>query len=77
MTKGFDNSVFLKAKAIIRSPAFGFFIPERSVGEEVMEGDVIGMVEDEKIIAPCSGELVYVSRGKMVGLGDLVTIIAK
>ncbi len=77
VTRGFGKRVLLEAKAIIRSPTFGFFMPEKSVGEEVMEGDVIGMIEDEKIVAPCSGELVYVSRGKMVGLGDLVTIIAK
>jgi len=62
---------------VVRANAFGLFIPYKSVGEEVVEGDVLGVVNDEEIASPCNGKLMFISWGKVVKPSEIVAIIAK
>ncbi len=62
---------------LVRSSSAGIFVPSKRVGEEVVEGEEIGFVDDEKIMSPRDGVLVYVSRGREVAAGDLLAIVVR
>ena len=75
-SKGSERRVLRRA-SYVYSPYVGIFVPEVDVGADVVEGDVLGSIQDRKVKTPSEGTVLAISRARLVDVGDFVALIAK
>ncbi len=71
------EATIVRALSIVKSNAKGIFIPLKRLGEEVVEGEAIGFIKDERVVADSDGLLAYISRGKLIDVGDELALIVE
>ncbi len=60
----------------VRTPVEGVFIPSKRSGEQVVENEVLGMVDDVEVRAPCNGILLFHHSVRYVVPGTVLASLA-
>ncbi len=67
---------FFYGYTIVRSKVSGIFIPMKTVGDFVDKDDVIGSLNNDKVLSSAKGRIIYMSRATYASINKVLCVIA-
>lgn len=67
---------FFNGYTIVRSRMSGVFMPMKNVGDFVERDDVIGSLNNDKVVSPVKGRIIFMSRATYATINRVLCVIA-